>query len=112
MSSQIVTLSSQPNQQVTAQLEVDGKPLTLVLAIYFDYMSGYWLIDIYTGQGTQLLSGVPLITGSYPAANLLEQYAYLRIGSAFLLNQTGGFSDYPNTANLGTTFVLLWSDTP
>ena len=112
MSSQIVYISSQPNQQTTAQLEVDGEALVLGLSIYWDYMSGYWLMDVYNAAGTQLLSGVPMITGSYPAANILGQYAYLAIGSAYILNQSTGASDYPTSTDLGTTFVLLWSDTP
>ncbi len=112
MANQVVTLSPQPNQLVTVQLEVDGAALSLNLSIYWYYMAGCWLMDIYSAQGAQLLSGVPMITGSYPAANLLGQYAYLAIGSAYLLNQSGGASDYPSSSNLGTTFVLLWGDTP
>jgi hypothetical protein len=112
MSAQIVYISSLPNQDVTVQLDVDDAALTLGLALYWDYMCGYWLMDVYDAAGAQLLSGVPMITGSYPAANILGQYAYLKIGSAYVLNQSNGSTDYPTSTNLGTTFVLLWSDTP
>jgi hypothetical protein len=51
-----------------------------------------------------------LITGFYPAANLLQQYGYLAIGSAFILNTGNAESDFPSEANL-TQFSLLWGDT-
>ena len=59
-----------------------------------------------------LVTSIPLYSGKYPAANLLEQYSYLRIGSAWLVkvNQDTK-SDYPNDMNLGTDFLLMWGDT-
>lgn len=110
MSSQIVPLSPQPQQSLTAQLEVNGNPLTLNLFIYWHSMSGYWLMNISDAQGNLLLSGIPMITGSYPAANILGQYSYLAIGSAYLLNQSNGLEDYPDSTNLGTAFILIWGD--
>ena len=97
---------------MTVQLEVDNAALTLNLAVYWSAMSGYWLLDVYSAVGTQLLAGVPMITGTYPAANILSQYAYLAIGSAYILNQSTGQADYPGSTALGTSFVLLWGDTP
>lgn len=112
MANQIVQLSSQTTQQMTVQLDVDNAALTLNLVVYWSVMSGYWLLDVYSAVGTQLLSGVPMITGTYPAANILSQYVYLAIGSAYILNQSTGQVDYPGSDALGTSFVLLWGDTP
>jgi len=112
MADQLVSVTSQPYQYLTAQLEVDGQALTLNLVVYWHYMSGYWLVDVYAAQGDLLLSGVPLITGAYPAANLLGQQVYLSIGAAVIINQSSGQQDYPGINTLGSQFSLLWGDTP
>ena len=106
----VVPLSALPNQAFTAQLTVDGASLVLNLVLSWSYMAGYWVLDVFSAQGALLLSGLPLVTGAYPAANLLAQYGYLNIGSAFLLD-AGDPAALPTSANLGTTFYLLWGDT-
>lgn len=110
MSLQVVPLSSS-SQTTTAQLQVDGAPLTLVLTVKWSAMAGYWVMTIYDAQDNLLLDSVPLITGWYPAANLLAQYAYLQIGSAYIINLGVATSDYPGNTDLGAGFILLWGDT-
>jgi hypothetical protein len=109
---QIIPLSPSPNQSLTVQLQVDGAPLTLNLAFRWNYMAGYWVMTIFDSSGDLILDSIPLITGWYPAANLLAQYEYLRIGSAFILNDGNSDSDYPGQTDLGSAFSLLWDDTP
>ncbi len=110
MSAQIVPLLQAPNQVFTVQLTVDGGPLTLGLTLSYSVMSGWWQLQIANAQGAVLVAAVPLITGYYPSANVLAQYGYLRIGSAYLLNTGNSTDDYPSANNL-TAFSLLWSDT-
>lgn len=110
MSAQIVPLVQAPNQTFSVQLTVDGAPLTLNLSLAYSVMSGWWQMQISNVTGTVLLTSVPLITGYYPAANLLAQYGYLSIGSAYLLNTGNSPDDYPGANDL-TAFSLLWSDT-
>ena len=110
MSDQIVPLTSQPNQSFTVQLTVDGASLVLNLVLRWSYMAGYWTMDIYSGQGTLQLAALPLITGVWPAANILAQYGYLGLGSVYLLNN-GSNDDYPSNTDLGSAFYLLWGDT-
>ena len=112
MANQIVPLTSMPNQSLTTQLIVDGKSLTLNLVLSYSYMSGYWFMTVYSAQGTLLLDSLPMLTGVYPAANILAQYVYLVIGSAYLLNVGNSATDYPGANDLGSNFVLLWGDTP
>lgn len=94
---------------MTVQLVVDGYPLTLILGFQYYYMCGYWTMSISDVNNVSLVASVPLITGVYPAANLLAQYGYLKIGSAYLLN-TGSDLDYPDSQSLDK-FMLLWGDT-
>lgn len=109
MSAQIVPLTSAPNQSFTAQLTVNGQPLTLNIALSFSEMAGYWQMAISDSNGNLLLASVALITGWWPSANLLAQYQYLQIGSAYLLNTGNATTDYPGPNNLGQ-FSLLWGD--
>lgn len=110
MSSQIVPLTQAPNQTFNVQLTVDGAPLTLNLTLSYSSMSGWWQLSVANVQGALLVASVPLITGWYPCANLLAQYGYLHVGSAYLLNTGNDASDYPSANNL-VNFSLLWSDT-
>lgn len=106
---QIVPLATAPNQSFQVQLTVNGLPLTLNIELGYSEMAGYWQMAISDIQGNTLIASIPLITGWYPAANLLGQYQYLRIGSAYLLNTGNATTDYPGPDNL-SLFSLLWSD--
>jgi hypothetical protein len=139
MALQMIPLSNQPNQSFTVQLQVDGLPLSLNLTIRFNQMAGYWILSISDVNNNLLIDSVPMLTGSYPAANLLEQQRYLAIGSWYIINVSntqvsgtsgigygeGGYglgpyggesglsgTDYPNQYNLGTDFQLWVGDTP
>jgi hypothetical protein len=108
---QIIPLTNAPNQQLSVALNVDGAVLRLNLAITFSEMAQYWLMSISDAQNNLLLSGIPLITGAWPAANLLAQQAYMKIGSCYVINLGMVSDDYPTETELGTGFLLLWDDT-
>jgi Domain of unknown function (DUF6983) len=110
--SQLVALTNNPNQSIVLELTVDGKPLSMYATIYYNEMAGYWLLDLFTTPGVPLLLSTPLITGVWPAANMLGQYAYLSIGGLYILNVTGAQDDYPDDTELGTQFAVYWTDTP
>jgi hypothetical protein len=107
---QLIPLDNSPNQTFTISLSVDGSTLTLKLGINFSSMAGYWLMTVWDASGKCLLSSVPLLTGVWPASNILAQFGYLRIGSAYLISN-GSLADYPDSTNLGSEFELWWGDT-
>lgn len=109
MSSQLVPLNVAQNQTFTVQLTVNGAPLTLLLTLVYYAMAGYWSLKVANSLGVTLLASVPLVTGWYPAANVLAQYQYLNIGSAYVLNTGNSPLDYPDQNSLGQ-FSLLWAD--
>jgi hypothetical protein len=111
VSDQIVPIDSSANQKFQVSLSVDGKILQLNLAINFSEMGQMWMLSILDANNNLILSSIPLITGDWPAANILAQYAYLKIGSAFVVNAGQVAADYPTAANLGGDFLLIWSDT-
>jgi hypothetical protein len=109
MSSQLIPLIAAPNQTFSAQLTVNGYPLTLNFNLSFSNMAGYWQLAVSDVNGNLLIASVPLVTGLYPAANMLAQYQYMNIGSAYLLNTGNAPTDYPGPDDL-SQFSLLWGD--
>ncbi len=113
MSDQIIPLSNSPNQLFAIPLNVDGSVLTLNFTMRYNEIADYWVMTIRDSQGNLILDSVPLVTGLFPAANILGQFAYLEIGSAFVINISQVKSpNFPNNTDLGTDFQLDWSDTP
>jgi hypothetical protein len=112
MSAQIVPVTSFPNQTLQPTLNVDGKTLVLNLALSFNEAGAYWVMQIKDSAGTLILDSIPLLVGQPPATNILGQFAYLGIGSAYVVNVTGVAMDSPDDTNLGTDFLLIWSDSP
>lgn len=111
MAGQIIPLTSSPNQTVRVDLSVDGSTLTLTLKIFYNEISSYWCMSILDTNGNLLLDSVPMLSGVWPASNILGQYGYLQIGSAYLINVSGVSEDNPTASNLGSDWQLLWSDT-
>jgi hypothetical protein len=109
---QVIPLNSSPTQSLAVALNVDGAVLRLQLEVYFSEMAQYWVMDISDNAGNLLISSMPLITGSWPGGNLLMQFVYLAIGSAFIINLGQVANDYPTASQLGTDFILIWDDTP
>ncbi|MFA6876522.1 MAG: hypothetical protein WCQ87_07810 [Parabacteroides sp.] len=89
-------------------VEVNGSNITLTLFFHYNEVAKYWCMRITDSTGTVLVDSIPLLTGEYPAANLLEQYAYLKIGSAYILKVSKNDLDYPDDNTLGDVFVMVW----
>lgn len=112
MSDQILPITSDPNQTFQAQVNIDGRNLTLGFFLSYNETAGYWTMDISDpSTGVAYICGVPLLPGVFPAANLLDQYTHLIIGSIYIINVSGNPSEQPDDKNLGTDFELVYSDT-
>lgn len=109
MSDQIIPLSNADSQTFNVSLTVNSSSLTLNLGVSYNAMSGYWDMSVSDVDNNLLIASIPLITGYYPAANLLSQYQYLQIGSCYLLNTSESYDDYPGPNDLNQ-FTLVWGD--
>lgn len=108
---QVIPLTNAPNQKLAVALSINGQTIRLNLTIRYNEMANYWVLTIADANNNVLVDSVPLITGTWPAANVLAQYDYLQIGSLFVVNVSNSYIfDYPNADELGTDFVLVWSD--
>jgi hypothetical protein len=109
---QIIPLTNSPNQTFTTTLTIDSANVTLTMNLRYNVIAEYWVLTIInTSTQTILLDSIPFVTGDYPASNILGQYAYLEIGSAYIINTDNATLDYPDdsTNSLGTDFILVWS---
>lgn len=97
------------NQAFTCTLEIDGKNKKLAFSVRYNEIAKYWTMTVTDPTiGSVLLSSIPLL----PAGNILGQYAYLQIGSAYVVNTGNTDTDRPGATNLGTDWILVWGDTP
>lgn len=104
----IVPLTTSPNQKFTSTIPVDGKKMKFNFFLRYNTEAKYWVLDIFNSQNNSLIVSINLVCG----LNLLEQYSYLKIGSAYIVKVDNSLTDdAPNEYNLGTDFVLVWGDT-
>jgi hypothetical protein len=101
-----VPLTNEPDQTLSITLPVNGKNINLNLRVRYNTQGGYWWMTISDANGNVLLDALPLLTG----IDLLEQYEYLGIGSAVILNRGNTTLDSPDDKTLGTDFWLIMGD--
>lgn len=105
-----IPLDTTPDQQFRITVDINGENVPLVMRLRYNTEGDFWHMDISDGiTGEMRLSNVPLLTGQYPAANIMRQFKYMGLGDAVIVKTTDGAeSDSPDFYNLGTDFVLVW----
>lgn len=110
MSYHVIQLDTTPDQEFHITVEVDGENIPLIMHLRYNTEGLFWRMDISDGRtGELLICGLPLVTGDYPAADLMRQFQHMGIGSALIVpvtDKTAG--NIPGIHDLGTDFVLLW----
>lgn len=108
MSAQILPVTSDPNQTFTCVLNIKEENKRYKFIFRFNEIAQYWVMEMIDDDGNNLVAGLPLVPGEYPAANILEQYSYLGIGDAYLINTAGTDEQYPSEDTLGEDWKLVW----
>lgn len=104
----ILPVTSNPNQTFSSTIPIDNGSIKFNFFLRFNTESSCWVLDIADSSNNSLVSGINLVCGT----NLLEQYSYLKIGSAYLVKtDTSLTDDLPTEYDLGTKFVIVWGDT-
>lgn len=107
----MIPLTTEPNQQMYVKIPIDNRNIPLLLTIRYNSIGQYWNMDVADDTGKMILSGVPLIASEPPAANVLEQYSYMDIGSAYVIKINESIKqENPDVTNMGTDFLLIWGD--
>lgn len=110
MATVIIPLNSDPRQTFKAKVPIGSENINLTYEISFNEVITYWVMNLLR-NGEYIVSSIPLVPGDYPAGNLLGQYEYLGIGGAYLVPMsTLPPEEWPTANNLGSEWVLVWSD--
>lgn len=85
-------------------ISLSGTVYSLTL-LWREAAMGGWFLDIADASGVAIVAGIALVCG----ADLLEQYAYLRIasGAALYVVSADGSDSAPTYTNLGTDRKLV-----
>ena len=97
----LIPITNAPNQSLRVTLPINGGTTTLNLQISFNEVGLWWVMAIYDQSFNPLLSDIPLLTGYWPAANILGPWEYMLIGGATVINNSGGASDWPGANGWG-----------
>ena len=108
----IIPLTNAHNQRFRCTVPVNGQNLPLEFELFYNTEAAYWVMGVNDAVTCKpLVCDIPLICGVYPAANLLEQYHHLRIGSACIVKvNPDNPLDRPDDKSLGNDFQLVWRD--
>jgi hypothetical protein len=106
-------VAAENEKRISAQEKKIKSMKALLFTLNYNTVAEYWVMSITDDLSAEMLvTGLPLLAGQYPSANLLEQYTFLRIGSAVIVKiNPDNPDDAPNGSNLGTDFLLVWGDT-
>lgn len=110
MANKIIPLIKSQNQSFTITLPINGGNTTLTLGFTYNTQGEYWFMSVRDRTGALLLDAIPLVTGDYPAADILGQYDYLNIGSAVVLPASDSLTGIPGFDDLGVNYYLAWTD--
>jgi hypothetical protein len=78
------------------------------LDLYWDVPAGLWMLNIADRNNVTILNGLPLVTG----VDLLEQYQYLGIGGALVVQSDFDWRTTPTFDNLGRYGHFYFIPTP
>ena len=102
------------NQEFDLAVEADGRVISLRVHLNYNTEGGFWRMDISDGiTGEALVCNIPLVTGEYPAADLMAPFQYMGLGSVMILQvseDTYSDGDIPDLNNLGTDYLMVWGD--
>lgn len=103
----IIPITSAPNQTFSCKVPVDGKNLVLVFKTRYNEVAGYWVVTLSDSIGNVFVKNLPVL----PADNILEQFSYMSIGSAYIMKSEAVKEWWPSADTLGSDWLLVWDDT-
>ena len=102
----IVPMQAIPNHKFSAVVPIDDGNVNLSFRLTYNELANCWIVDISKDE-TVVLAGLPMV----PGQNILEQYAYLGIGSAAIVPRSEAQEQWPSRATLSADWYVVWGDT-
>lgn len=102
-----IPLTSTPYAQYTFKLTLGKKNINILLKLRYYDLYELWVADVCdNSSGDTLINGLPLV----PGIDLLGQYSYLDIGSAYVVSIEPTTQEQPDSETLGSKWLLVWGD--
>ena len=108
-----IKLKNLANQSFLLSIVLFGESRTFKVELSFREVCSYWTMNLtYWVSKEVLFINIPLITVKKinGAGNCLSQFAYKKLGKFGICPITEETSDYPDSENLQTNFIMFWSD--
>lgn len=102
----VVPFEAIPNHRFSCVVPIDGGNTKLRFYMRYNEIATYWVVDI-SKDDEVVLSSLPL----KPAQNILEQFSYLGIGSAYILPKSEAAKQWPEANDFSSEWVVWWGDT-
>lgn len=107
-----VPLTNSPDQSFETTLNINGQNKNLGLRIRYNVIEKYWWLSVSDAETNELkIDNIVLYCGHLKSNDLLKPYAYLGLGSLFLMPKTDYNPVYPKEDNLKSEYLLIWGDT-
>lgn len=107
----IIPLTNDPDQSLSVTIPIDNKNVTVGLQLRYNTIAKYWVLTVSDANNNVLIDSIPILEQNFPAADILEPYRYLGLGTAAIVKTSSITQDAPTDTNLGTEWVLMWGDT-
>lgn len=101
-----IPMQAVSNHKFSCKVYIDGANTLLRFRLMYNELAKYWTVDIYKDDN-MVYAGLPLI----PGQNILEQVAYLGIGSAWIVPKSDVGEQWPSEDTLASEWYVIWGDT-
>lgn len=102
----LVPMQAIPNHSFSCVLPIDGGNTEVTIRLMYNEVAECWMMDL-TKDNEVVVASLPMV----PAQDILEQLAYLQIGSAWILPKTDVKEQWPSYGTLSSDWYVLWGDT-
>ena len=93
-----------PAQSQNQEFDISLNGVTYRFKLRWNSKSNCWMLNIYNDQNELVLPSIPLVTG----CDLLEQFAYLGLDGALVVQSTNNPDLVPSFSALGSTGNLFF----
>lgn len=103
----IIPIKSIPNYKFSTKIPIDGSNIILQFELQYNELGDCWLVTVADNNSETLISCLPVV----PSQNILEQYAHLQVGSAYIFPAQTVQEQWPTRHTFGVEWYLIWDDT-
>lgn len=106
-----IPLTNSPNQNFGVTVPVNGKNMDFNITLNYNEQAQYWAMTVTDALTNEIyFSQLPMLFSFVEYANIITQLSYKLIGSIYITAITETELSRPNDSDIGTYYILVWSD--